>query len=322
MDNQWLAQNVRGGRTSRIFEKTGITERHISAEDECASDLGCKAAQKLFQSGQCDPEDIDFLLFCTQTPDHLLPATACLVQERLGLKTNCGALDFSLGCSGFVYGLALAKGLIETGTASNVLLITAETYSKLLNPSDLSVRAIFGDAAAATLVSGVDSDEDFIGPFVLGTDGSGAQNLIVPAGGMRRRASTETAAEREMEPGVFRSPENLYMNGPEIFAFTIKRIPKVVRELLSKSNMTVQDVDLFVFHQASLMVLDHLRKKINVPDDKFVNNLGRVGNTVSSTIPMAMEASLEQGRIGQGARLMLVGFGVGYSWGAVTVRFP
>lgn len=305
-----------------IYEKTGISVRRFARESECASDLGVAAAEKLFDNGDCRPEDIDFLLFCTQTPDYLLPATACLIQDRLGLKRSCGALDFSLGCSGFVYGLALAKGVIETGLAENLLLITADTYTKLLHPSDFGVRAVFGDGAAATLIRGVDADYEGIGPFVFGTDGRGAQELMVPAGGMRMPITQDTWIEREVEPGVFRSPRNLYMNGPEIFSFTLKTIPGLVNALLTKCKMASADVDYFIFHQASRLVLDHLRKKMRIPEEKFSINLESSGNTVSSTIPMAMEASLEKGRLRQGFKIMLVGFGVGYSWGAAMVRFP
>ena len=305
-----------------IYEKTGVSVRRVARENECASDLGVAAAEKLFQAGGCRPEDVDFLLFCTQTPDYFLPATACLIQERLGLKRTCGALDYNLGCSGFVYGLALAKGIIETGVAKNLLLITADTYSKLLHPTDFGVRAVFGDGAAATLIRGVDADYEAIGPFIFGADGKGAKELIVPAGGMRMPITQETCMEREVEPGTFRSPCNLYMNGPEIFSFTLKTIPGLVNALLTKCEMTSAEVDYFVFHQASLLVLDHLRKKMRIPEEKFSINLENCGNTVSSTIPMAMEASLEKGSLKQGDKVMLVGFGVGNSWGAAMVRFP
>jgi len=305
-----------------IYAKTGISVRRVARKNECASDLGVAAAEKLFQDGDCCPQDVDFLLFCTQTPDYFLPATACLLQDRLGLKRTCGALDFNLGCSGFVYGLALAKGIIETGVAKNLLLITADTYTKLLHPSDFGVRAVFGDGAAATLIRGVDADYEAIGPFVFGADGRGAKELIVPAGGMRMPITQETCTDREVEPGIFRSPRNLYMNGPEIFSFTLKTVPGLVNALLTKCEMAPADVDYFFFHQASRLVLDHLRKKMRIPEEKFSINLESCGNTVSSTIPMAMEASLEKGRLKQGFKVMLVGFGVGYSWGAAMVRFP
>lgn len=306
-----------------IFLKTGVSVRHIAAEHECASDLGVRAAERLFASGACAPQDIDFLLFCSQAPDHFLPTTACILQHRLGLPQTCGALDFNLGCSGFVYGLALAKGLIEIGLADNVLLITADTYSKFLHPTDLGVRTIFGDGAAATLISGVDADRDCIGPFVLGTDGKGAQELIVPAGGMRTPPCTASArAEHDVGSGVRRSACNLYMNGPEIFSFMIRTIPTLVTNLLKRSALTLDDVDFFVFHQASRFGLDHLRRKIRIPEDKFCLCLEPYGNTVSSTIPIALATSWAGGRIDRGSTVMLVGFGVGLSWAAAMMRIP
>ena len=178
LTNDQLAAELGDWDSQKIYEKTGIVSRHIASEDECASDLAIAAAKKLFASGACSPDDIDFLLFCTQSPDYFLPATACIIQERLGLRTDCGAIDFNQGCSGFVYGLSLTKNLIEGGDARNVLLLTAETYSKLINRRDRSVRTVFGDAAAATLVRGVESDEPFLGPFVFGTDGRGAPGQL------------------------------------------------------------------------------------------------------------------------------------------------
>lgn len=305
-----------------IYEKTGVASRRICDEHECASDLGVAAALRLFEADIVTPDAIDFLLFSTQTPDHFLPATACMVQERLGLRQTCGALDFSLGCSGFVYGLALAKSLIETGLASNVLLITADTYTKFLNPTDLAVRTIFGDGAAATLISVAKAEEELIGPFRFGTDGRGAKELIVPAGAMRIPPGADTGDEEEVEPGVFRSARNLYMNGPEVFSFTLRTVPRLVRELLDCSELGMEAVDYFVFHQASKLILDHLRKKLGIPEQKFAVCLETCGNTVSSTMPVAMESALEQGRLAEDSKVMLVGFGVGFSWGAAMIRFP
>src|SRR5579884_3376661 len=192
-----LANAFPGWSVEKIDEKTGIHERHIAAPDECASDLGIAAARKLFDSGACRPEDIDFVLLCTQSPDYFLPTTACLVQDRLGIPTHAGAFDFNLGCSGYIYGLGIAEALIASGQASRVLLLTAETYTKFLHPRDKSVRTIFGDAAAATLLRATDSKEPLLGPFVYGTDGKGAPNLIVRTGGMRQARSAETGVVRE-----------------------------------------------------------------------------------------------------------------------------
>jgi 3-oxoacyl-[acyl-carrier-protein] synthase-3 len=220
-----------------------------------------------------------------------------------------------------VYGLGLATGLIESGQARNVLLITSETYSKFIHPGDKSVRTLFGDAAAATLISAVDTQVAGVGPFIYGTDGKGAANLIVPAGGMRKPHAPQTAVVSADDSGNERSEDNLYMNGAEIFAFTLRTVPKAVENLLAKSALSVDDVDLFVFHQANQYMLEHLRLKMKLPAEKFVVAMSDCGNTVSSTIPIALSRAHEQGRIVEGARVMLVGFGVGYSWGACLLRW-
>src|SRR2546426_11213043 len=251
LTNEDLASELGDWTPEKIFEKTGIRTRRIAAAQECASDLGVAAAQRLFEGGTCDPGAIDFLIFCTQSPDYFLPATACTVQARLGLPTSCGAVDINQGCSGFVYGLALAKSLVEAGTASCVLLVTADTYSKFLHPRDRSVRTIFGDGAAATLVVRSHASEELIGPFVLGTDGRGACQLIVPVGGLRERPSSETAVTSAAGGGNWRSDQNLFMNGAEIFNFTLSTVPLAVQQLLEKANGGLHRVDYFVFHQAN-----------------------------------------------------------------------
>jgi len=320
LTNEQLAAELGDWDAEKIHDKTGIRSRRIAAEDETASDLAVAAAEKLFATGVCDPKDIDFLLFCTQSPDYFLPATACIIQERLGLRTDCGAIDFNQGCSGFVYGLALAKSLVEGGGARNVLLLTGETYSKLINRRDRSVRTVFGDAGAATLVSSTESESEFLGPFVFGTDGRGAKNLIVPAGGFRKPLSDDNAVETEDKSGNWRSERNLFMNGPEIFNFTLSSVPAAACALLEKSNRSMEDVDCFIFHQANRFMLDRLRAKMNIPADRFPIELEDCGNTVSSTIPIAMERSLARCALKSGHTAMLVGFGVGYSWAAGMIR--
>ena len=320
LTNEDLAGELGDWTAEKIFEKTGIRTRRVSAQAECASDLGVAAAQRLFEGGACGPEAVDFLIFCTQSPDYFLPATACTVQARLGLRTSCGAVDINQGCSGFVYGLALAKSLVEAGTASCVLLVTADTYTKFLHPRDRAVRTIFGDGAAATLVVRSEAAEESIGPFVLGTDGRGACQLIVPAGGLRRPASPETAVATEAEGGNWRSPQNLYMNGPEIFNFTLSAVPLAVEQLLHKCNGGRPEVDYYVFHQANRFMLERLRNKLKIPAEKFCIDLEDCGNTVSSTIPLALERARRAGRITSGQRVMLVGFGVGFSWAASMIR--
>lgn len=306
---------------AKIEKKTGISERHIAAPGECSSDLAFAAARKLFTSGAATPGDIDGLLFCTQSPDYLLPATACVLQHRLGIPKKSFAVDFNQGCSGFIYGLGIAKGLIETGQAKRVLLLTAETYSKFIHPQDRSVRTIFGDAAAATLIEAVDEPAPLIGPFVWGTDGSGAKNLMVPSGGMRCPRSAETAQEFEDASGNRRTRDNLFMNGAEIFDFTLRTVPKAFEDLLTCAAKTREQIDLFIFHQANRYMLDSLRMGLNLPESKFYVAMRHSGNTVSSTIPIALKHAWSEGRLSRGSTVMVLGFGVGYSWGAALVRW-
>ena len=313
LTNPQLAEELGGWDAQKILEKTGIAVRHIAAPEECSSDLGVAAAKRLFAKGACRPDEIDFLLFCTQTPDYFLPTTACLLQDRLGLRQDCGALDFNQGCSGFVYGLALAKSLIETGNAERLLLITAETYSKFINRRDRSVRTIFGDGAAAALLTAVESEKELIGPFIFGTDGRGASELIVPAGGMRLPVGCEQTAETEDERGNWRSQRNLYMNGSEVYRFTVETVPRLLEQLLEKSGRQVEEVDHFIFHQANKFMLERLRARTPIPEEKFWIDLESSANTVSSTIPIALEKAVCRGRIRAGDSLALVGFGVGYS---------
>jgi 3-oxoacyl-[acyl-carrier-protein] synthase-3 len=307
--------------SEKATAKIGIFRKKISTQTEFASDLGFHAAQKLFETGVCHPEDIDFLLYCTQSPDYYLPTTACILQERLGLSTTCGALDINLGCSGFVYSLSLAKGLIETGSAKNVLLITADTYSKYIHPNDRSVKPLFGDGAAATLISNIEANEELIGPFVFGTDGKGASNLIVPAGGLREPLSEQTKIAIEDQYGNQRSPENLYMNGPEIFNFTLREIPVAIEAFLSKKGAELNSFDYYVFHQANSFMLEHLRKKLGIAKEKFSIQMSDCGNTVSSSIPIALKREIEQGNIKPNNSILLVGFGVGYSWSVCSIKW-
>lgn len=308
LTNEQLAKKFPEWSASKIKDKLGVSCRRIASEDELSSDLATKAAQKLFACGVVSPADVNFVIFCTQSPDYFLPTTACLIQDRLGLPKSCGALDFNLGCSGWVYGLGLVKGLIETGQAQNVLFLTGETYSKFLSPSDKGTLTLFGDAGAATLVSAVDSEEEMLGPFIYGTDGSGADNLIVSHGGARH-------------PGLPRTKDTgLCMNGGEIFSFSVREVSKSVTALLEKSGQTIGSIDLFIFHQANAFMLDFLRKKCCIPEDRFYTWYESIGNTVSNTIPIALHQAILEGRAKPGMKVMFVGFGVGLSWGACLAR--
>ena len=309
VSNQNLVEEFPEWSVDKIAKKVGVVNRHVVAEGQCASDLAEQAARKLFLENDIDKNYIDFILLCTQSPDYFLPTTACLLQERLGLSMHCGALDFNLGCSGFVYGLALAKGLIESYAAKNVLLVTAETYSKHMHNRDKGNRTIFGDAAAATLVSTSGFAE--IGSFDLGTDGSGAQNLIVKSGAMRYPNRFDDIAFDKSGNPV--SSDHLYMNGSEIFNFTLETVPDLVENVLRKNGVDKNSVDLYVFHQANKYMLDCLFDLMEIEEEKAFVFMSEVGNTVSSTIPIALnEAKREQRLFGN---VLIAGFGVGYSWG-------
>ena len=289
----------------KIFNKVGVKQRYTASAEETVLELAVKASEKLLK--KIDKNEIDFILFCTQSPDYHLPTTACILQDRLGLRKNIGALDFNLGCSGFVYGLSIAKGLIATGAAQNILLVTAETYTKYLRKSDKSNRTIFGDGVAATFIQKDEAKENF--QFILGTDGSGYDNLIVRNGGGRNRINKEDEAGN-----------CLYMNGQNIFIFTIEKIPALVKEILEKNNLTKNNVDYYIFHQANAHILRRQREILDIPEEKFYINLEKYGNTVSSTIPIALKDALETGKVKRGQKIMLIGFGVGLSWGATIIE--
>ncbi len=319
LGNEELAALYPGWTAEKIFEKTGIRERRISGEQETACDLAEQAARKLFAERKIEPAAIDFLLLVTQSPDYFIPTTACVLQQRLGLSTSAGALDMNMGCSGFLYGLAMVKGLIAAGIARQVLLIAADTYSKHLHPLDRSVRTIFGDGAAATLVAAGEAAQ--IGEFVLGTDGSGHHRLIVPAGGMRLPRSAATAVEQTDGSGNVRSRDHLFMDGPEIFSFSITTVPRTVRQTLERNRLSQAEIDLFVFHQANRYMLDFLCRKCKIDPAKFYMNFADCGNTVSSSIPIALARAERDGTLKPGMKVMLVGFGVGLSWGATVITW-
>lgn len=301
----------------KIFEKVGIKERHVSTKNETALDMAQKACEKLFASNENLKPCIDFILFCTQSSDYKLPANACILQNRLGLSINVGALDFNLGCSGYEYGLALAKGLVVCGMVKNVLLVTAETYTKYLHPEDKGNISIFGDAASITIVSTEGFAE--IKEFEFGTDGSGAEELIVKTCGARNPEKLNELSIDENNHIV--SSDHLYMDGGSIFSFTLKQVPRMAKSLLEKSNLIMENVDLFIFHQANAYMLEFLRKKLKIEKEHFYYCIENVGNTVSSTIPIALCNAMKDGTLNEKKNVMLAGFGVGLSWAGCMLEF-
>lgn len=313
LTNEQIAREFPEWSAEKVASKVGITERHIAAADETATDMAYQAAERLFDQG-VDRECIDFVLLCTQSPDYFLPSSACILQDRLGLSKNCGAFDFNLGCSGYEYGLAVAKGLIVAGIAHNILLLTSETYTKYLHAQDKGNRTIFGDGASATWVSTEGFAE--IGEVVVGTDGSGAENLIVRSLGAKNKALMNDA--QSDEDGNLVSGDHLYMHGGNVFNFTADVVPDMVEKLLKKSGLMQEEVDLWVFHQANKYMINYLRKLLDIDKDKFYIFMEKVGNTVSSTIPIALCEARKENRLH--GNILLAGFGVGLSWGGVMLN--
>lgn len=316
--NEDLVKEFLEWDVEKVYSKVGVKERHLAAEGETAGDLAEKAALKLFEEYQISPASIDFLLLCTQSPDYRLPSTACILQDRLGIPTSAGAFDYDLGCSGCIYGMAVAKGLIAAGLASNVLLLTAETYTKYLHPDDKSNRTIFGDGAAACLISKEKGLAE-IGDFVFGTDGSGADNLIVKTQGSRYPQISGLSTTDD--DGHVNREDYLYMNGSAIFNFTLEQVPPMMTALLEKDGLAKDEIDYFVFHQANKYMLSTIRKVCGIPKDKFYIDLDHTGNTVSSTILIGLKDCLEQGSVRPGMKVMACGFGVGLSYGGTILHF-
>lgn len=316
LTNQMIADEFPEWTVEKIEKKIGIKERHITVDGETASDLAIKAAEKLFAANDYDRNEVDYLIFVTQSPDYHLPTTACLIQTKLGLSKKITAIDVNLGCSGFVTGLSLAKAIIVSGQAKNVLLLTAETYSKYMHERDKSNRTIFGDGAAATLVSTEGFAE--VGEFVIGTDGKGAENLIVKTGGARHPQPMNDLKFDDF--GNPFSSDNLFMDGPAILNYSLDSIPQLVKDVLEKNHLEMDDINLHVYHQANIFLANLERRKLRIPQDRYYCNIEHVGNTVSSTIPIALCLALKDGSIKDGFNILSVAQGLGYTWGGFVLK--
>lgn len=320
LSNAQLCERFPETTSEEIIQKTGVANRHVSAPLEIGSDVAYAGAEKFFEEHDIDKESVDFMLFCTEGLDYKAPTSACVLQARIGLRNSSGAMDIPMGCTGFVYGMSLAKGLIESGQARNVLLLTSDVPTKVIHPDDLELRMIFGDAGAATLISNNDeTDESSIGEFVFGTNGKGAENLIVNYSGAREPMTKAWLDEYKGEADGMKWGK-MSMKGTEIFIFSIRVVPPMVKELLEKHNLTMDDIDLFVFHQANTFLLEVLRKRMKIPEEKFVHYMERIGNTVSATIPIALYETMKSGRAKRGDKILLASFGIGYSWSGTIIN--
>lgn len=289
--NEDLAAEHPDWDMSRVQTRTGVLRRHI-ADGETALDLAYRATDKLIAAHPA-AKKADAILFCTQTPDHVMPPNSALLHEHLALPDGVFALDFTLACSGFVYGLAQAQGLVAAGIASSILLVTADTYSRIIDPDDRGPRVLFGDGAAVTWIT---SGDRGLVDIAVATSGRDHRGFIVPKGS-----------------------NVLRMDGLQVLGFIQSHVPAQVSELLARNGLSVEDIDLFVFHQASRLALDALRRLLRIPEERMYSNLERVGNTVSASIPMALRDAIDEGRAGPGSRVLLCGFGVGMSWASAIV---
>lgn len=304
----------------KVFSGSGIRNRQVAPPGVCGSDLAYEAANRLLEKNGVGRASIDLLIHCTQSPDYLMPTTACLLQQRLGLSKNCAAFDINLGCSQYVYALSVAHSMIAAGVANRALVLTGDTMSQTVHPKDRSLVPIMGDAGSATLVEAVE-DGGFLG-FELGTDGSGSQYLMLPASAFRQPRSAETAVEVTDAEGNTRSAENLYMHGAAIYHFAISTVPKTVLNLLAKLNLTMDQVDCVLFHQANKYMLDYLVRKLKIPAEKTHFYVEQTGNTSGSTMPGVLCDALRVGKVKPGSLVVMVVFGVGLSWAATAVRWP
>jgi 3-oxoacyl-[acyl-carrier-protein] synthase-3 len=300
----------------KTSDSTGVRQRRIAPPGTCATDLCEAAARRLLAELNWAIESVDALIFVSQTPDYLLPASSCALHGRLGLSKHCAAFDLNLGCSGYVYGLWVASQLMASGL-QRVLLLVGDTISRIVSPGDRSAAPLFGDAGTATALERGDSPMPWV--FELGTNGAGQQHLIVPAGGFRQPHTQATAVRTEREGGNVRSDEDLFMDGAEIFAFSLTEVPRLISRVLAEAGWTSDTADRFVLHQANLFMLKHLAKRMKLPPEKVVLALEEFGNTSSASIPLAMTQTLAGQLREENLRLVMAGFGVGLSWGAVAL---
>ncbi len=319
LTNDDLTQEFPGLKIKELTRLTGVISRHISAEGETSVDMAVKAAEKLFDENNIDRNTIDFVLFCSAGGDYITPASACIIQDKLNLPENCGALDINQGCTGYIYSLSVADGLITSGNASNVLVLNAEAITKMINKGDKANRAIFGDAGAATLVTR--NATGFKGKFIFGTDGSKFDRIIIKHGRERYPLPKYKEEDFTDEYGNVRNNADFYMNGSEVFNFSVEKAPQLVNTLLEKHNMKKDEIDFFIFHQANAIILETIGRKLGIPKEKLVVELENTGNTVSATIPIAMKKSLEKGKIKRGNKILMAGFGVGFSWAGTILEF-
>jgi 3-oxoacyl-[acyl-carrier-protein] synthase III len=302
----------------KFVEATGVEERRIATKEICTSDLCCEAAEKLIKDLNWQKEEIEILVFVSQTADYILPVSAAILQDRLGLSTNCIAFDVPLGCSGYVYGISIIAGMMKATGLKKGLLLAGDTSSKLLSKTDKSTVPLFGDGGSATAFEFDENADDLL--FDLGTDGSGYKTIMINDGGSRNRINSDSLLYQTISPGIERNACQLILDGMDVFSFGISQAPKTVNKLIEKFELDKDSINHFVFHQANLMMNKMIVKKLKLPVEKVPYSLKEFGNTSSTTIPLTIVAELKNNLTNTTQDLILCGFGVGLSWGTAKIR--
>lgn len=303
----------------KILRVSGIENRRVADENTCASDLALQAAELLFQNSKTSKADIDLIMMATQTPDYLMPTTACILQDKLGLGKTCAAFDINLGCSQYLYGLGVANAWIKSGMAKKVLLLTGDTPTRTIHPMDKSAVALFGDGACATLIES--ANEGGILDFDFGSDGSGHKDLILPCSGFRSPQTPADLLPFDDGNGNIRANANMYINGFRIFAFAYKVVADSINNLLRKNSLTVEDIDLFIFHQAGDKIIRSSAERLGIPEEKLHFKLADIGNCGGSSLGIALADAFIKGRLKPKQKIVLCAFGVGLSWGSALIEW-
>ena len=321
LNHSELQQRFGVDEMDRLIVNTGIISRRVSLESECASDLAFTAAEALFENSGIDHSTIDFVIFATQMPDYLMPTTACILQNRLGISKNAGAFDINLGCSQYVYSHGTAFALVNSGLAKKVLVMTGDTPSRIVNPKDRAVVPLFGDAGTAAIIEDVGESAGFQ-KFAFGSDGSEHQSLIWPTSGMREEKDEASSVEAVDKLGAVRSRNDMYMDGQRIFLFTLKTVPRSLKAFLTNNDLRIDEIDFFVFHQASKLIVDTIAKKMGIPESKFNRIYETRGNSGGSTVGIALHHAVTEGKIKPGSKVVMSAFGVGLSWAHTVMIWP
>lgn len=321
LSNEDLARVFGEREIASAIKMSGVRERRIAGPGQFASDLALTAAERLLRRMDFDRSRIDLLIFVSQTPDYRIPTTASVLHGKLGLSQSCATFDVNQACSAYPYALSVAHSMIVSGLARFALILNADTLTKLIHPKDRSLMVLHGDGAAATLVT---SCEEGVGleALLLGTDGTGAKHLLVPAGGARMACGPETRLERTDSSGCTRTDENLVMDGPAVFHFSVYKVPEVIEEALQKSALTINDIDLVILHQANKTMLEMIYKRLRVPPEKQFFCIEAMGNSSGPSTPVALAEAWRQGRVRPGSRTLLCSFGAGLTWGVAIIKWP